>query len=263
MTPEEQKHQENLQRIKEFRLLDDTFMTTVFDRNIGATELLLRVILGRDDIKVLEVAAQREYKNPVVGGRSIFLDIYAQDADGVVFDVEVQRKREGADPHRARFHSSMLDSKMLKEKQDFKEIHDSFVIFITETDYMGAGLPLYHVDRTIKELKTPFNDGSHIIYVNGKYKNDDDPVGKLMHDFRCTDAVDMFYQEIAKSVAHFKETEGGQEHMCRIMEDMLIEERKEIALRLIAIGKLSFEEIAECSDLSVETVRELAEKRSA
>ena len=42
----------------------------------------------------------------------------------------------GADAHRARFHSSMLDTKMLdtkmlKAKQKFKELHDSYVIFIT------------------------------------------------------------------------------------------------------------------------------------
>lgn len=49
-------------------------------------------------------------------------------------------------------------------------------------------------------------------------QNDDaDPVGKLMHDFRCTSAVDMFYRELAKSVRHFKETEGGQNQVCKAM----------------------------------------------
>lgn len=56
----------------------------------------------------------------------------------------------------------------------------------------GAGLPLYHVDRVVQEIGKGFGDGSHIIYVNGTYKNDDEPIGKLMHDFRCTSSVDMF-----------------------------------------------------------------------
>lgn len=103
----------------------------------------------------------------------------------------------------------MLDTKMLKEKQKFKEIHDSYIIFITKHDYMKMGLPMYHVERTVQESGTLFGDGSHIIYVNGSYKDDGDPVGKLMHDFRCTSAVDMFYPELAKPVRHFKETEGG------------------------------------------------------
>ncbi len=58
-----------------------------------------------------------------------------------------------------------------------------------------------------------FGDGSHIIYVNGSYKNDSEAVGKLIHDFRCTYVDNMFYAELAKHVKHFKEMEGGMEHM--------------------------------------------------
>lgn len=219
--------EEDLKLLAGFTLLDDDFMTIVFDRNTEATELVLNIILGRDDMKVMEVIAQREYKNPVTGGRSIKLDIYAKDADGKVYDIEVQNENAGADVHRARFHSSMLDIKMLKEKQKFREIHDSYVIFITKNDCMKMGLPIYHVERTVQEEGTLFGDGSHIIYVNGNYKNDDDPIGKLMHDFRCTSAVDMFYQELAKPVRHFKETEGGRSQVCKAMEERIDRERIE------------------------------------
>ena len=80
---------------------------------------------------------------------------------------------------------------------------------------------MYHINRRIEEIYENFNDGSHIIYVNGAYKNDEDPVGRLMHDFRCTSAVDMFYDELAKSVRFFKETEGGQSRMSKAMEDRI------------------------------------------
>ena len=117
----DQRMQENLEAIEKLRLLDDDLMTLVFDKNIEVTELLLSILLQRNDLKVLEVVAQREYKNSMAGGRSIKIDIYAMDADGKIYDVEVQRADRGADAHRARFHSSMIDTKMLKEKQDFKE----------------------------------------------------------------------------------------------------------------------------------------------
>ena len=81
--------------------------------------------MGTDDLKVLEVVGQREYKNPMFGGRSITIDIYARDSDGKIYDIEVQRASSGADAHRARFHSSMIDTKMLKAMQEFQEIHDS------------------------------------------------------------------------------------------------------------------------------------------
>lgn len=266
----ELKRQETLKAIGELCLLDDNLMTLVFDRNIEATELLLNIILQRKDLKVLEVVGQREYKNPMFGGRSITIDIYAVDGNDKVYDVEVQRAPEGADPHRARFHSSMVDTKMLKAGQEFKEIHDSYVIFITASDIMGAGYPLYHVNRTIEETGAYFGDGSHIIYVNGSYKDDNDPVGRLMHDFRCLSSEDMFYPVLAKQVKYFKETEGGQEIMSQILENLAekwakemaeeraLEEKKASARRMIARGKLTLEEIAEDTDLPIEVVRDLA-----
>lgn len=262
----ELKREDTLEAIGKLCLLDDNLMTLVFDRNIEATELLLNIILQRNDLKVLEVVAQREYKNSMPSGRSITIDIYAVDGNDKVYDIEVQRASEGADVHRARFHSSMIDTKMLKAGQEFKEIHDSYVIFITANDVIGAGCSLYHVNRTIEETGAYFNDGSHIIYVNGSYKDDNDPIGKLMHDFRCLSSADMFYPILAKQVKYFKETEGGQEIMCQVFEDLAekraeearIEEKKAFARRLIARGKQTVEEIAEDADLPIEVVRDLA-----
>lgn len=96
---------------------------------------------------------------------------------------------------------------------------------------MGKGLPLYHVERIIQEMKERFEDGSHIIYVNGSYKNDDDPVGKLMHDFRCTSSIDMFYDELKNTVKYFKETEGERRQMCKVMEALDISEEDKERLK--------------------------------
>ncbi len=258
----ERKRKEPLEAVGKLSLMDDNLMTLVFDRNIEAAELLLNVILERSDLKVLEVAGQREYKNPMPGGRSITIDIYAEDRDGKNYDIEVQRSSAGADVRRARFHSSMIDTKMLKAGQEFKEIHESYVIFITASDVLGAGRSLYHVNRMIEETGTYFGDGSHIIYVNGSYKDDNDPVGRLMHDFRCLSSEDMFYSVLARQVRYFKETEGGQEIMCQVFEELaekrVIEEKKESARRMIARGKLTVEEIAEDVGLPIEIVRDLA-----
>lgn len=258
----ERKGKETLKAIEKLSLMDDNLMTLVFDRNIEATELLLKVILGRNDLMVMEVVGQREYKNPMPGGRSVTIDIYARDSDDKIYDIEVQRASAGADARRARFHSSMIDTKMLKAGQEFKEIHESYVIFITADDVMGAGHSLYHVNRMIEETGTYFGDGSHIIYVNGSYKDDNDPVGRLMHDFRCLSYVDMFYPVLARQVKYFKETEGGQEIMCQVFEELaekrVIEEKKESARRMIARGKLTVEEIAEYAGLPIEIVRDLA-----
>ena len=102
-----QQHQKDLERIKGFRLMDDEFMSKVFDGEITATELILRIILEDESISVQEVTAQYEIKN--LQGRSIRLDIKAIDGNGRIFDVEIQRADKGAVAERARFNSSIIE----------------------------------------------------------------------------------------------------------------------------------------------------------
>ncbi len=207
-----------------FCLMDDDFMTLVFGGNIETTQLLLRIILSDLNITVIETVGQYEIKNP--NGRSARLDIHAVDANGQHFDVEVQRANKGAGAERARFNSSMLDTRMASVGDKIPELKPAYVIFITENDVLGGGYPLYHIDRWIEELNfEPFNDGSHIIYVNGEYNNVASPIGLLMHDFKCTSASKMHYSVLADRVRYFKETEGGRDNMCKLMEDL----RDEIA----------------------------------
>ena len=96
----------------------------------------------------------------------------------------------------------------MKEGQEFSEINESYVIFIVENDVIGAGIPIYHADRVIRETSEVFGDGNHIVYINGSYEGEN-PIGKLMHDFRCYNADDMYYSELAKQVRFYKDTEKG------------------------------------------------------
>ncbi len=219
MTEEEMKQDIRTveQIIDDMDLFDDDLMSMVFDGNIEATELLLKIILKRNDIIVVSVVGQREFQNPVVGGRDIRLDILAKDSTGKHYNVEVQRKPEGAHIRRARFNSSMMDSRMLKAGQEFSELQDSYMVFITQTDIFGHGIPIYTINRHFEETDDLFDDGSHIVYVNGEYKGNDE-IGKLLHDFGCKESKDMYFSELAKGVKHFKEEEGGRKIMCEAVE---------------------------------------------
>ena len=213
--------------IDDLTLFDDDLMSKVFDGNVEAAELLLKIILQRDDIKVVKVKGQVTMKNPYVRGRDITIDIHVKDGNGNEFDVEVQRSEEGSSNQRIRFHSSMLDVRMLKKKQKFHAIKDGYVIFICQHDKFGKNLPIYHVNKIVEETGEVFDDGSHIIFVNGVYEGDDD-FGKLAHDFNCKDADDIYYQPLADGVRHFKETEEGRDAMCESftkLADKVAEER--------------------------------------
>lgn len=212
----EKKHQEDLQRLRGFRLLDDDFMTKVFE-DISCAELLLRIILNDEGIRVLEAHSQRGIKN--LQGRSVKLDILAVDSHNRVFNVEVQRSDRGAGAKRARYNSALIDANVTEPGDQYEDLNETFVIFITENDVMKAGLPIYHIDRGVRETGKLFEDEEHIIYVNSQIK-DETKLGRLMHDFSCTDAKDMYNKVLADRVRYFKEDERGVEIMCREMEIM-------------------------------------------
>ena len=196
-------------------LFDDDLMSRVFDNNVEATELLLRIIFKRP-IKVVKAKGQEEIRSYSVDGRTVRLDIIAVDTNGEKIDIEVQTGEKGSEVKRARYHSSMLDSGMLKKGQDFSEIRDSYVIFIYKHDKFRAGLPVYHINRYVGETGEMFEDGSNIIYVNGTYSGDDD-LGKMLADFMQPDASKINFKELADGVRYFKE-EGGWENMCEAVE---------------------------------------------
>ena len=263
-----QIQQQDLERLKSLRYIDDDFMTVCLADNFEGVELILRIVLGRKDITVKSVRTQEPLKN--LQGRSAILDVHAVDSTRKEFDVEIQRSDSGAGAKRARHNSSLLDAHILKPGDYTDKLPDSYVIFITENDIMKGNQPVYKVERyvTIGENKVLFGDGSHILYVNGEYRGDDE-IGKLMHDFSCTNPDDMNYEVLAKKARYFKEDEKGVTAMCKIMEDMRNEaareaareaeqnKAKKTAIRMIKAGKLSLEDIADYTELSIDTVKEL------
>ncbi|MGN0484319.1 MAG: PD-(D/E)XK nuclease family transposase [Lachnospiraceae bacterium] len=250
-----------IEKIKNFRLLDDDFMSKVFENDIECTELLLHIILEKPDLKVQDVQTQYSIKNLL--GRSVRLDIHAIDSEQKKYNIEIQRADKGAGAKRARFNSSIIDANSLPAGKDFDELPETYVIFITENDVLGGNKPLYHIDRTIKETGQPFCDEAHIVYVNGAFR-DNSEIGQLMHDFSCTDPADMYYELLAEKTRYFKEDAEGVKAMCKIVEDLCndakMEEKKEIALQFLTKSELSKEKIAECVGLDMEVINKLAEE---
>ena len=258
ITPE--RRAELLEIIRNFRLMDDTFMSKVFEDK-ECSELLLRVILGRDDLTVVRVVSQFELKN--LQGRSARLDIYAVDSTGAKYDVEVQRSDKGAVPKRGRYNSSLLDCNTLDTGDNFEKLPKTYVIFKTENDYFHAGLPMYTITRCITTMgNAVYGDESGIIYVNGANR-DDSAVGKLMHDFFCKDPHKMNYELLSRRTEYFKESKEGVDTMCKLMEDYADKRAKSIAVELWKDGIRDIEKIAKLTKLPLDEVKKLFEGKSA
>ena len=274
-----QDHEQDLQRLRGLRPIDDDFMRCIFRDNIPLAQFVLRILTGIRDLKVIKLETQKDLKR-LVGARSVCLDVEATDDSGRILDLEIQRSDQGGSARRARYHASAMDIENLDAGQDFDELPETYTIFITENDVFGAGKPFYPIERINTATGTAFDDGAHILYVNGAYR-DDTEIGRLMHDFGCCNAGDMNYDLMQEVTRYFKETQEGVEYMCRAfeetrkqgyerglqlgiqqgMEQGISQATRDLALNMLSGGKLPADDIAMYTGLSLEDIEALAKGR--
>ena len=254
---------EYLAEIERFRLMDDDFMSKCLENAPECIELMLRIILGKKDLKVIK--SQTEYPITSLQGRGVRFDVFARDSKGREYDIEIQRADKGAEPKRARYNSALMDANALKSGEDIGKLRDSYVIFITENDVLRGDTEVYHVNRKIEESDCgDFGDGAHIIYVNCAAKGDSD-VGKLIHDLLCHDVDEMYFDVLRDRVSEFKKSEEGRRVMCKAMERIKAEGKVEgkretmlaTAKRMLKSGMLALKDIATFSGLSLAEVKKL------
>lgn len=163
-------------------------------------ELVLRIIMGIPTLEVTQHRTEELVKN--LQGRSVRFDVWAVDAQGKQYNIEVQRSDKGAGSRRARYNSAMLDANVTEPGENLENLPETYVIFITENDVLKKGNLSYNIERMYQVDGTGvhehFNDGSHIIYVNGAHGDASTELGKLMADFRAQDPDKMYYETLKK-----------------------------------------------------------------
>ena len=257
---------EYLALIEDFRLMDDTFMSKCLENAPECIELILRIVIGKKDLKVIR--SQTEFPIKSLQGRGVRFDVFARDSKGREYDIEIQRADKGAEPKRARYNSALMDANALKSGDDVSKLRDTYVIFITENDVMGDRQEVYVYERVEKKSGKALVDGTHIIYVNGATRSETE-IGKLVHDLMCRNAAEMYFDVLKRQVEQFKDSEEGRRIMCKAVEEYAerraaereLKGKRETMLatakRMLKSGMLALKDIARFSGLSLAQVKKL------
>lgn len=269
---------------KEFEKLElkDDFMFGVVMRNPKYCKPFLERILN---IKILKIEYPRAQKtiDITANAKSVRLDIYVQDENETVYNVEMQATEKKNLPKRSRYYQGMIDLNILEKGKDYKELTKSFVIFICTFDLFGEGRHIYTFENRCNENpELLLGDGATKIFINTKGTQDDiTPEMKNLLDYidgkKPEDDYTKELEEAVKTVRnnekwrldymtlqmHYDEKyemgkeEGIEEGMELGMELGREEGMEKTALRMLKAGKLSVEEIAQYSGLDLEQVIEL------
>ena len=282
----------NMKIIQEMTIMDDIFMAVFFDYRPECAEEVLAAILP---FKPTVESVHTHYHYTSANGHEVIFDIFAKDENNKTFNIEIQKRSDGATPKRARFYSSMLDTISLKRGEQSEDIDDTYVIFITKYDIFKDNKPIYRIERHINSKKR-FNDGSHIIYLNTSYSGKSTKAIKnLIHDLKCSKPDEIINKNIAERFHQIKSGSAKEEvdSMCELLDTVMDKERakwlkegraegiaegraegiaegraegiakgiaensREIAKNMLLSGKLTVELIAEFCNLTVEEVNAL------
>ena len=261
-------NQEYLEFVKALRPIDDIFMKVIFNDQ-HCIELLFNIIF-EEDISITKWHIQDEYRN--LHGRTVIMDIVASTENGNIIDVEMERSLKNASPLRARFHASILDSSLSYVNEKWEKLPEIYVIFICEKNVLETNRLKNHIQRYGEDGEA-FEDKVHIIYMNVT-KEDETPLGKLMHDLRCENHEDMYDEVLKERVRYFKQKEGGKKIMCDMMEKLekrgekrgekigekrgikIGEMKSLIQILLKKFPGMNFEWVKECNEQQIEKIQD-------
>ena len=213
---------EKIERIKEFRLIDDVFFE-VFASDIPACQEILRVILEDAELIVNDVVVQSSERN--LYGRSVRLDALCTLGNGSLCNIEIQRADNDNHLKRARFNAANITVKESETGTNFEKIKDVYFIYISENDFFKGGFTTYHIDKVIRENGITVDDGLHEIFVNASV-NDGSNIAELMQCFTQKNLNNPKFRAVTRRFKELKETEGGLTTMCKLMDDIVNEEKE-------------------------------------
>ena len=138
-----------------FQISDnETFKATFEDKEL--TKELLELIL-EIEIDHIEFVQTELVLSPSLEAHGIQMDVYAKRKDRV-FNVEMQTYKEDVPLQRARYYQSTMDVDSLKKGSSYRELPNSYVIFICTFDIFGKGLAKYNICDWCKQLNQSIDD---------------------------------------------------------------------------------------------------------
>ena len=180
----------------------DDFMFGAVMSNKRRCKRLLEKILGIK-IKRIEYPERQKVMDFSYETKSIRLDIYVEDENGTVYDIEMQTTDKGNLELRVRYYHDMIDLNIIDKGEDYRKLKNSFVIFICTYDPFGKDRYKYTFKRRCEEDETLYLEDNAVTIVlncSGHIGDIDEDLKDLLHYIAGKEPQGEFAGDIAKGV---------------------------------------------------------------
>ena len=153
--------------IDELTLMDDYMFAQVM-RDTDNLKPLLEYILGFKIFKIQLIETQSSIKEGY-DSKGIRLDLYVEDENHNIYNVDVQTTDKKNLPKRMRYYQSLLDVSILSPGVNYRNLKKSYIIFICNYDEFAHDRCIYSFENMCHEVPgLAFEDGTYKIVVNTK-----------------------------------------------------------------------------------------------
>ena len=182
--------------------ISDDFMFGIIMRQAKYCKPFLETVL---DIKIkhIEYPKVQEVINLDVKAKSIRLDVYVDDGENTVYNIEMQNISKPDQPKRMRYYQDLIDLDLIDKGQSYKELKNNIIIFVCTFDPFKLGRHYYSFENIcVEDHGLRLNDGTKKIILNTKGIIDDITINlKTLLDFIDGSApLDSFTRELSDAV---------------------------------------------------------------
>lgn len=209
-------------KYEELTFTDDFIFCKILQNNEEVCKELLELILGKK-IRFIHNPENQKTIKITEDGKGIRLDIYVENDETVVYDVEMQTSPKRNLAKRSRYYQGMIDLNLIEKGADYNELKKSYVIFICTFDYFEKGLHKYTFSNRCHELpEIDLEDDTRKIFLNAAGTADDvsEDMKAFLNYLNNQKAENEFTKSIDKAVGDARNSEKWRiEYMTMHMRD--------------------------------------------
>ena len=253
--------------VRRMNIIDDQFFQKIAEDK-EVCEELLQILLDKPDLQIIEVQTQR--KLPNLQARAVILDALCKDANGNLFNIEVQKDDKKRDHSKAeeyqkrvRFNLASMDTSFTEKGTEFHNLPDLYAVFISQIDPFGKHHAAYHIRRSLAETETTVYNGINEIYINTASK-DGTLVAELMQYFENSNGINPKFEKLSYRVEQLKNDETEVTTMTSVFdeyaEEVAQERVNEAIIRLLKAGASIELVLKAFPSLSIDDIQKLQQK---
>ena len=187
---------------KELRFTDNFMFCKVVSSNPELCRHMLELILGKS-IRKVDIKTAEKVIDLTPEAKSVRLDVYLDDDEGTVYDLEMQASTKKNLPRRLRYYQGVIDLNLIEKGDDYDQLPESIIVFICTFDYFNRGLPFYVFENRCEAMpELLLGDGTRKIFVNphGDRKGLPGDVVSFLDYIKDHTAEDAFTGELEQAV---------------------------------------------------------------